>query len=271
MAEDNINLRAGEVTEWGTTLAPITKYLEPQNPIKKVDISTGNVNYIYPLTTDKQVILEDKTRLNTKITQLNAAILELNDLIAQVDQDISNAQSKAEAAQTTADSAVTKANAAQSTADNAMPKSGGTFTGEIKAMVKGSLIGPLELVEGRVNDLDVPHVPGELRNFAGKQGAVGGPPTDANVIHLAWDNDGKWDSQIAVSNSGNQLYFRSKNPNNNSEWLPWETVMPKSGGNFTGNVVASYNNHAGDCIRNIVCSDTQWIPVATNKIIGIRK
>lgn len=84
MAEDNINLRAEEVTEWGTTLAPITKYLEPQNPIKKVDISTGNVNYIYPLTTDKQVILEDKTRLNTKITQLNAAILELNDLIAQV-------------------------------------------------------------------------------------------------------------------------------------------------------------------------------------------
>ena len=145
MAEDNINLRAGEVTEWGTTLAPITKYLEPQNPIKKVDISTGNVNYIYPLTTDKQVILEDKTRLNTKITQLNAAILELNDLIAQVDQDISNAQLKAEAAQTTADSAVTKANTAQSTADtavtkanaaqntanNAMPKSGGNFTGAI--------------------------------------------------------------------------------------------------------------------------------------------
>lgn len=48
-------------------------------------------------------------------------------------------------------------------------------------------------------------------------------------------------------------------------------AMPKSGGTFTGNVVASYNNHAGDCIRNIVCSNTSWVPMSTNKIIAIRK
>lgn len=42
---------------------------EPQEPLKKVDESTGNINYIYPLTTDKQVIMEDGSRLNTFVNK----------------------------------------------------------------------------------------------------------------------------------------------------------------------------------------------------------
>lgn len=48
-------------------------------------------------------------------------------------------------------------------------------------------------------------------------------------------------------------------------------AMPKSGGTFTGNVVASYNNYAGDCIRNIETCNSGWGGVSTNKIITIRK
>lgn len=53
------------------------KFLEPQNPLKKIDIETGDINYIYPQTTAKQVIVDDDgTRLNTI---LNENILYLGD------------------------------------------------------------------------------------------------------------------------------------------------------------------------------------------------
>lgn len=53
------------------------KFLEPQNPLKKIDIETGDINYIYPQTTAKQVIMDDDgTRLNTI---LNENILYLGD------------------------------------------------------------------------------------------------------------------------------------------------------------------------------------------------
>ena len=41
------------------------KFLEPQNPLKKIDEITGDVTYVYPLTTDKQVVMENGERLNT--------------------------------------------------------------------------------------------------------------------------------------------------------------------------------------------------------------
>lgn len=53
------------------------KFLEPQNPLKKIDTETGDINYIYPQTTAKQVIMDDDgTRLNTI---LNENILYLGD------------------------------------------------------------------------------------------------------------------------------------------------------------------------------------------------
>lgn len=45
------------------------KFLEPQNPLKKIDETTGDVTYVYPLTTDKQVIMENGERLNTVLNE----------------------------------------------------------------------------------------------------------------------------------------------------------------------------------------------------------
>ena len=134
---------------------------------------------------------------------------------------------KANAAQETANNAVTKANAAQETANNAMPKSGGTFTGGISATLTGTLISS----DDRLTSVNVPHVCKQLRYFIAKTNMTGGPPADAKIIHLSWDGtsgDDDWDSQIAISNSGNQLYFRTKNASNVSQWLSWEIVMKKS-------------------------------------------
>lgn len=48
-------------------------------------------------------------------------------------------------------------------------------------------------------------------------------------------------------------------------------AMPKSGGNFTGNVVAYGSNRRGGNIRNIETCDSGWGGVSTNRIITIRK
>ena len=45
------------------------KFLEPQNPLKKIDETTGDVTYVYPLTTDKQVMMENGERLNTVLKE----------------------------------------------------------------------------------------------------------------------------------------------------------------------------------------------------------
>lgn len=65
-------------------------FKEPQNPLKKIDETTGDITYVYPLTTAKQVIMDDDgTRLNTI---LNENILYLGDAedemsVALVDAD----------------------------------------------------------------------------------------------------------------------------------------------------------------------------------------
>lgn len=46
------------------------KYSQPQSPIKRVDEKTGDIEYIYPQTVAKQVIMEDGTRLNAYLNKL---------------------------------------------------------------------------------------------------------------------------------------------------------------------------------------------------------
>lgn len=51
------------------------KFLEPQNPLKKIDETTGEIAYIYPLTTAKQVIMDDDgTRLNAVLKNINPEV-----------------------------------------------------------------------------------------------------------------------------------------------------------------------------------------------------
>ena len=64
-------------------------FLEPQNPLKKIDETTGDVYYIYPETTAKQVKMDNGERLSTI---LNENILYLGETdeatsVALVDAD----------------------------------------------------------------------------------------------------------------------------------------------------------------------------------------
>lgn len=49
-----------------------TNYLKPQEPLHKINKETGDINYIYPLVTDDQVIMEDGKRLNVAFGQFKA-------------------------------------------------------------------------------------------------------------------------------------------------------------------------------------------------------
>lgn len=63
---------------------------------------------------------------------------------------------------------------------------------------------------------------GSLRIFyATSSTTEGKSPSDAAVLHLAWDNNGGWDSQLAISNSLNRVYSRYQNA---GTWQPWKTL-----------------------------------------------
>lgn len=46
-------------------------YIKPQSPLKKINKETGEVNYIYPITTPDQVVMEDGRRLNVVLDELS--------------------------------------------------------------------------------------------------------------------------------------------------------------------------------------------------------
>lgn len=52
---------------------------------------------------------------------------------------------------------------------------------------------------------------------------TGKPPSDASILHIAWDNTGKYDGQIAISTSDSKLYYRSQGGSNT--WNAWKTAL----------------------------------------------
>lgn len=109
------------------------KFLEPQNPLKKIDETTGDITYVYPLTTDKQVVMENGERLNTI---LNERILYMGETAEESVAEVINADTlggKTEDMLVVADSAkfggqmpeyyasAEAVETAQTTADNAAP------------------------------------------------------------------------------------------------------------------------------------------------------
>lgn len=63
-------------------------FREPQSPLKKIDKTTGDVTYVYPLTTDKQIIMENGERLNTI---LNERILYMDETAEESVAEVINA------------------------------------------------------------------------------------------------------------------------------------------------------------------------------------
>nr|DAG56631.1 MAG TPA: tail fiber protein [Bacteriophage sp.] len=75
---------------------------------------------------------------------------------------------------------------------------------------------------------------GSLRIFyATSSTTEGKSPDDATVLHLAWDNNGGWDSQLAVSIPSSRVYSRSQN---GGTWQPWKTLA------FTTDIPTSLKN-----------------------------
>lgn len=60
-----------------------TNYLKPQSPLKKIDKKTGDINYMYPMTTPDQIVMEDGRRLNAVLDELseNTPNIDLNDVV----------------------------------------------------------------------------------------------------------------------------------------------------------------------------------------------
>lgn len=71
------------------------------------------------------------------------------------------------------------------------------------------------------------------------------------------------DSVRSTANAAQSTANAAQNTANNA--------MPKSGGNFTGNVAAYGSNRSGGNIRNIETCNSGWGGVSTNKIVTLRK
>lgn len=75
---------------------------------------------------------------------------------------------------------------------------------------------------------------GSLRIFyATSSTTVGKCPDDATVLHLAWDNNGGQDTQLALAPEENKMYFRGQNK---STWQSWKTLA------FTTDIPSSLKN-----------------------------
>lgn len=77
---------------------------------------------------------------------------------------------------------------------------------------------------------------GSLRIFhATSTTTEGKSPNDATVLHLAWDNNGGWDSQLAINSPSGRVYSRSQN---GGTWQPWKTLA------FTTDIPTTLKNPA---------------------------
>lgn len=77
--------------------------------------------------------------------------------------------------------------------------------------------------DSRVTDLNQQFEDGALRIFNATSSTTANKcPSDASILHLAWDNNGGWDTQLALATGGGAMYFRGQY---NSTWNPWRTIL----------------------------------------------
>ena len=84
----------------------------------------------------------------------------------------------------------------------------------------------------RVADLNQQFGDGALRIFNATSSTTANKcPADASILHLAWDNTGGWDAQLALSPISQNIYFRGQN---SGTWSAWRTVL-HDGNSFISN------------------------------------
>ena len=63
---------------------------------------------------------------------------------------------------------------------------------------------------------------GSLRIFYATSSTTEGKcPDDATVLHLAWDNNGGWDTQLGINSPSGRVYSRAQS---SGTWQPWKTL-----------------------------------------------
>ena len=101
---------------------------------------------------------------------------------------------------------------------------------------------------------------GSLRIFyATSSTTEGKSPDDATVLHLAWDNNGGWDSQLAINSPLSRVYSRSQN---NGTWQPWKTLA------FITDIPTSLKNPYSFNVFGVVYDGSAAKTVTTSNFIS---
>lgn len=88
----------------------------------------------------------------------------------------------------------------------------------------------------RVTDLNQKFGDGALRIFNATSSTTANKcPADASILHLAWDTEGGWETQLAISPYGN-MYFRGQK---SGTWGSWYTVLHSNNVQVKGTVIGA--------------------------------
>lgn len=101
---------------------------------------------------------------------------------------------------------------------------------------------------------------GSLRIFyATSSTTVGKPAEDSHILHLAWDNTGGWDAQLAVHRSSGKVSTRAQN---GGTWQPWKTLA------FTTDIPSSLKNPYSFNVFGVVYDGSAAKTVTTSTFIS---
>ena len=101
---------------------------------------------------------------------------------------------------------------------------------------------------------------GSLRIFYATSSTTEGKcPDDATVLHLAWDNNGGLDSQLAINSPSGKVYSRSQN---RGTWQPWKTLA------FTTDIPSSLKNPYSFNVFGVVYDGSVAKTVTTSNFIS---
>lgn len=106
-----------------------------------------------------------------------------------------------------------------------MSTDGEMYVGSYKVWHAGNLTqGTLDnYYSSRPASANVMFGDGKLRQFKATSSMTTGKPAgDSHIIHMAWDNTGNWDAQLAVSDYGAFMAYRGMN---GSSWGDWQYVI----------------------------------------------
>lgn len=101
---------------------------------------------------------------------------------------------------------------------------------------------------------------GSLRIFyATSSTTVGKPAEDSHILHLAWDNTGGWDAQLAVHTRSGRVSTRAQN---GGTWQPWKTLA------FTTDIPSSLKNPYSFNVFGVVYDGSAAKTVTTSNFIS---